>query len=66
MPSLIGRIKQNRIGAVVVSVFDWYRESPLPPEKDAANPFSLSLSHRGEKAITKARSRYPCIRVLEL
>jgi hypothetical protein len=27
MSSLIGRIKQNRIGAVVVSVFDWYRES---------------------------------------
>jgi hypothetical protein len=32
MSSLIGRIKQNKIGAVVVSVFDWYRESMTYPE----------------------------------
>jgi len=27
MPSIVRRIKQNKIGAVVFSVFDWYRES---------------------------------------
>jgi ACS family pantothenate transporter-like MFS transporter len=30
MPSVIRRIQQNKIGAVVVSVFDWYREYIQP------------------------------------
>lgn len=66
MPSLIGRIKQNRIGAVVVSVFDWYREPDDIYICKTLTWYSIALPRRGEKTVAKARSRYSSLWMFEL
>ena len=66
MSSLIGRIKQNKIGAVVVSVFDWYREFVKYLEDQGAYSYSFALPRQGKKTAAKARSCYSSLWMPEL
>jgi hypothetical protein len=46
-------LKKNKVGAVVVSVFDWYRESSFPVTIKLLTSRSRPLSNCREKAAQK-------------
>ena len=70
---LVGLVKENKVVAVIISVFDWYRECIVlsclsRAQFGADNPWysSFALSDRGEEAPSKARPRHSYIWLSQL
>lgn len=58
---VIAALKRNNVGAVIVSVFDWYRESLQVTYNRVLflTAYSFTLPGRREEATSQTRPRHP-------